>query len=60
MKPRVLTANIETDVRHIVRLFIEQHIGAMPVMKAGVLEGIVTRSDVLRAVVRHFSLELWV
>lgn len=59
MKPRVLTAEIDTDVRYIARLFVEQHVGALPIVAAGSLVGIVTRSDVLRAVVRHYALELW-
>jgi acetoin utilization protein AcuB len=59
MKPRVLTASVDTDVRYIARLFVEQHIGAMPVAKEGGLKGIITRSDVLGAVMHHYTLELW-
>lgn len=59
MTPRVLTANVDTDVRYIARLFVEQRIGAMPVATDGVLQGIITRSDVLGAVMRHYILELW-
>lgn len=59
MTPRVLTASVDTDVRYIARLFVEQRIGAIPVAKEGELKGIITRSDVLRAVMRHYTLELW-
>lgn len=59
MTPQVLTASVDTDVRYIARLFVEQRIGAVPVVKEGVLEGIITRSDVLRAVMRHYIYELW-
>lgn len=59
MTPRVLTAGVDTDVRYIARLFVERRVGAMPVMKDGELKGIITRSDVLGAVMRHFGLELW-
>lgn len=59
MTPRVLTANVDTDVRYIARLFVERRIGAMPVAKEGTLQGIITRSDVLGAVMRHYVLELW-
>lgn len=60
MTPRVLAASTDTDVRYIARLFIEQHIGAMPVVHKGELRGIITRSDLLAAVARHYRLELWV
>ncbi|MHB1053604.1 MAG: CBS domain-containing protein [Thiobacillus sp.] len=59
MTPQVLTASADTDIRHIARLFVEQHIGAMPIVKNGKLEGIITRSDVLGTVMRHYALELW-
>ena len=59
MQTHVLTASVDTDVRYIARLFVEQRIGAMPIVKDGELIGIITRSDILRAVMRHFVLELW-
>lgn len=59
MVPRVLTASVDTDVRYIARLFVEQHIGAIPITKEGELKGIITRSDVLGAVIRHYTLDLW-
>lgn len=59
MKSPVLTASEDTDVRYIARLFVEQHIGALPIVAEGELKGIVTRSDVLKAVMRHFGLEIW-
>ena len=60
MKSPVLTASIETDVRYIAKLFVLEHIGAMPVMSDGQMTGIITRTDVMRAVMQHFNLELWV
>ena len=59
MTPRVLTANVDADARYIARLFVEQRIGAMPVATDGVLQGIITRSDVLGAIMWHYVLELW-
>lgn len=59
MKQEVLTASTDTDVRYIARLFVEQHIGAMPIVKDASLVGIITRSDILGAVMRNFILELW-
>ncbi len=61
MKQQVLTATPDTEIRQIAQVLIEQHIGAMPIMDyRGALVGIVTRSDILRALVTHAPLELWV
>ncbi|MCF6322712.1 MAG: CBS domain-containing protein [Gammaproteobacteria bacterium] len=59
MQSPVLTAGIETDVRYIARLFVERHIGAVPIVDGGQLVGMITRSDLLGSVMRHFVLELW-
>lgn len=59
MKTPVLTASPDTDVRHIARLFVAQHVGAMPIVEAGVLAGIITRNDILKAVMSNLVLELW-
>lgn len=60
MIPEVLTASRKTDIRHIIRLFIENRIGSMPIMEERKLIGLITRSDVLRAILNHYELELWV
>ncbi len=60
MQSPVLTASADTDVRHIARLFVEQRVGALPIVADGELKGIIARSDVLKAVMRYFVLELWV
>ncbi|EAU55168.1 CBS domain-containing protein [Mariprofundus ferrooxydans] len=60
MKAPVLTTTIDTDARHIARLFVEQKIGAIPIMDGKTLAGIISRSDILQAVMHHFALELWV
>ena len=59
MKGDVLSASVETDARHIARLFVEQRIGAIPITKDDVPVGIITRSDILKAVMVHFDLNLW-
>ena len=59
MSSRVLSASSDTDVRYIARLFVEKRIGAMPILSNNNLVGIITRSDILGAVMRHFHLELW-
>jgi acetoin utilization protein AcuB len=60
MQKEVITASVDTDVRYIALLFVEQHIGAIPIMKEGKLLGIITRSDILRAVMNNYELQLWV
>jgi len=59
MKTHVLSASVETDARHIARLFVEQRIGAMPITENDQLVGMITRSDILRAVMVNFDLNLW-
>ena len=60
MSSPVLTAVENTDVRLIARLFVEYHIGAVPILAGHEIIGIITRSDILRAVMQHYGLELWV
>ncbi len=59
MRSPVLTASPDTDVRYIARLFVERRIGALPIVTHGELKGIIVRSDILKAVMRYFVLELW-
>lgn len=61
MTSNVLSATSDTDVRYIARLFVENRIGAMPVVQEnGNLSGIITRSNILDAVMRHFNMAVWV
>jgi len=61
IKTRVITSAVDTEIREIARMLFEQRIGAMPVVtETGLLEGIITRSDILRTLVNHAPLELWV
>lgn len=57
MTSPVLTASEDTDIRYIARLFVEQRVGALPIVTNGELKGIIARSDVLNALMRHFALE---
>lgn len=59
MVDRVLAAGVDTDARHIARLFVERRIGALPIVDHGQVVGMVTRSDVLRAVMHSLSLNVW-
>ena len=61
MVRNVLSAEPETEIRTIARIFFEERIGAMPIVTAqGSLVGILTRSDILRAVVSEAPFELWI
>ncbi len=60
-KTRVIASSQETEIREIARMLFEQRVGAMPVVSdTGMVEGIITRSDILRTLVNNAPLELWV
>jgi len=61
IKTRVITASQDTEIRQIARILFEQRVGVMPIVsESGALDGIITRSDILRTLVNHAPLELWV
>lgn len=60
MHSPVLTASKETDLRYIARLFVERRVDAMPIVTDGELKGMITRSDILHAVMSHYEFELWI
>lgn len=61
MQGKVLTASKTTPIRDICLAMFDQHIGSMPVTdESGKILGIITRSDVLRAMIQHAPLELWI
>ena len=60
MKNPVLTAEASTTIREICEILFQHHIGALPITNdQGALLGMVTRSDILRAMIQHGPLELW-
>lgn len=59
MITNILCAQPNTDISHIAKIFIDEKVGAMPIVNAqGMIEGILTRSDILRTIVKVHSLEL--
>lgn len=60
MTSQVLTARPETSIRRAAEVMLEARVGCLPIVcEHQQLLGIVTRSDILRAVVVHAPLELW-
>ena len=61
MATPVLTAHADTEIREIARVLFEERIGAVPIVDSqGQLVGMVTRSDILRTIMNHAPLDLWI
>jgi len=60
MTTDVIAAYPTTDIRNIAKGMLDYHIGSMPIVDAnGSLVGIITRSDILYAVIHYPELDLW-
>ena len=60
MTEEVITASRLTDIRRIAKVMFENHIGTMPILDDNkLLVGIITRSDILYALINYPSLKLW-
>lgn len=60
MISEVITAGRMTDIRRIAKVMFDGHIGSMPILDdSRKLTGIITRSDILHALVNHPPLKLW-
>ena len=56
----ILTATPDTLVRDLARTMFEERIGSLPIIDQGLgLVGIVTRSDILRALLKYGPIRLW-
>ena len=61
MHTDILSAAEETEIREIAKVLFEEKIGCMPILTPQrELSGIITRSDILRALLVHAPLELWI
>ena len=61
MRSRILTATPDTNLRELTKVMLERHVGSILILSEPdhQLEGIITRSDVLKAVSHQVPLELW-
>lgn len=56
----VLTATTNTNIRELARVLLAQDVRGLPIVDdAGEVVGVVTRGDILRALVNYAPLELW-
>lgn len=60
MSTDVIATSPLTDIRRIAKAMLDNHIGAMPVIdENGTVAGIITRSDILYAIIHQPDLKLW-
>lgn len=60
MATPVLSAAPQTEIREIAKVMFNEHIGALPIVdEKHVIVGIITRSDILRGLLKHGSIEMW-
>jgi CBS domain-containing protein len=60
MTSGILTATSDTLIRDLARTMFEERIGSLPIVDQGSgLVGIVTRSDILRALLKFGPIHLW-
>jgi len=58
--PEVLTADPEADVRYVVKIMLDLRIDAIPIVdETDILVGIVSKTDILKAVANLPKLQLW-
>ena len=60
MSSRVLSATPTTEIREIAHVMLDEHVRAIPILDSSRHPvGILTTSDILRAIVHRSPLELW-
>ena len=60
MNSRVLSATPTTEIREIAHVMLDEHVNAIPIIDSSRHPvGILTTSDILRAIVHRSPLELW-
>ena len=60
MSSRVLSATPTTEIREIAHVMLDEHVSAIPILDSSRHPvGILSTSDILRAIARQSPLELW-
>lgn len=61
MHKEVLSATADTEIREIAKIMFEERVGCIPIIEPAdkSVKGIITRSDILRALLVHAPLEIW-
>lgn len=60
MSKDVIATTPLTDIRRIAKAMLDHHINAMPVVNdEGSIQGIITGSDILYAIIHHQEIRLW-
>tara|TARA_R110001583_G_scaffold38499_2_gene124439 strand:+ start:8017 stop:8640 length:624 start_codon:yes stop_codon:yes gene_type:complete len=61
MTKTVLVASLKTNIREISRTMFSLHIGAIPIVDDEInISGLITRSDILRSIIKNEPMEFWV
>lgn len=60
MSRDIIATGPHIDIRRIAQAMLEHHLGIMPIIdEKGALAGVVTRSDILNAIIHHPGFSLW-
>ena len=61
MVNKVITASPDTSIHEICRVMFSQHIGSLPIVDENhKLLGLITRSDILRILIKSEAMKFWV
>lgn len=60
MATKIIAASSTTDIRRIAKAMMDHHIGTIPIVdEDGSPVGIVTKSDILHAIINHPQIKFW-
>ena len=60
MKSSITCCRLNTEIRHIALVMFEKRVGIMPVLdETNRLEGVITRSDILKSLIKFAPVKMW-